>query len=449
MSKPMRVSCFLFAFCFSVCSLIAQGKFTLLNGANLVCVDDPVLHFSDMNTYFDGMIEPDQSILHYSGSIYDVEIDGSGNMEFYKIILDIGSTSLFQYADLTIYDRLTFNSGIWELNLSTLFLEGILENESEVSYLTGQFGGEVVKTEVLNNPISVNPGNLGSTISSSDNLGVTTIRRGHVAQSLASGSSGVFRYYDVRPTNQSSVATLRLFYRDQELNGVPESELDLWRSLDQGLSFSALLEDGQNTLENWLEIEGVNPKAIWTMGGAPSAVPLDLLLFQGELRPVGNQLSWVTAQEVNTDFFELQRSLDGHSNWRVLTNISAAGNSHSILTYSWLDEDPPQLAYYRLRMVDLDGSFTYSPLVVLERKKESSAPFLFPNPTTDWVEIRNKDNSLFSEGTFRLFNAIGQQVLADVVPASSRLDLGSFPAGTYWLEITSSQKQWTHKLVIH
>jgi hypothetical protein len=66
----------------------------------------------------------------------------------------------------------------------------------------------------------INPGNLGAFITSAANVGVVTIRRGHVSQSGAGLASSINRYYSITAENNTNLnATLRLKYFDAELNG--------------------------------------------------------------------------------------------------------------------------------------------------------------------------------------------------------------------------------------
>ncbi|MDQ6762258.1 MAG: hypothetical protein M3015_06490 [Bacteroidota bacterium] len=74
-----------------------------------------------------------------------------------------------------------------------------------------------------------------------------------------------------------------------------------------------------------------------------------------------NVLNWVTTQEVNTSYFEIQRSLDG-INFSMLGNVPAAGNTSARMNYSFADygSNTIQDYYYRLKVVSLDGSYQYS-----------------------------------------------------------------------------------------
>lgn len=102
------------------------------------------------------------------------------------------------------------------------------------------------------------------------------------------------------------------------------------------------------------------------IGGSSSPVPIELIYFN--VKPEGNQavLEWATATELNNSHFEVQRSLDGKS-WKNIKNVRDKGNSFITTTYKTKDEAPaPTLNYYRLKQVDLDGSYKYSETKALD-----------------------------------------------------------------------------------
>ncbi|AHJ95882.1 hypothetical protein Hsw_0287 [Hymenobacter swuensis DY53] len=116
----------------------------------------------------------------------------------------------------------------------------------------------------------------------------------------------------------------------------------------------------------------------------PLSTPLPVELMQFSAMPEGLQavrLNWATASEVNSAHFEVQRSLDGRTFVAVGT-VAAAGSSMASRRYTLLDAWPPAVAvlYYRLRQVDQDGTFSYSPVRVVSR---TTVLYLYPNPASN------------------------------------------------------------------
>ncbi|WP_400191446.1 T9SS type A sorting domain-containing protein [Hymenobacter sp. B81] len=148
------------------------------------------------------------------------------------------------------------------------------------------------------------------------------------------------------------------------------------------------------------------------LGELPTTfAPLPVKLTAFEAAAEGRRavrLTWATAQEENSAFFEVERSLDGHSFERV-GRRTAAGHSNSPRRYSLLDEDLPASAavlHYRLRQVDHDGTFSYSPV----RSVLLTAPAglaLFPNPATGRTTL----TGALPGSPVQVFDALGRPVL--------------------------------------
>ena len=95
----------------------------------------------------------------------------------------------------------------------------------------------------------------------------------------------------------------------------------------------------------------------------PTALPVELLYFDGVTYPSFNSLRWSTASEHNSDYFEIERSIDGEI-WKVVGSKLASGNSTVVINYSYLDSfDDLVIHYYRLKQVDYDGQYkVYGPI---------------------------------------------------------------------------------------
>ena len=93
------------------------------------------------------------------------------------------------------------------------------------------------------------------------------------------------------------------------------------------------------------------------------SLPVELLYFEGSPYPSFNSLKWSTASEHNSDYFEIERSVDGEI-WKVVGSKLASGYSTSVINYSYLDVFNDFLIhYYRLKQVDRDGQYKiYGPI---------------------------------------------------------------------------------------
>ena len=165
---------------------------------------------------------------------------------------------------------------------------------------------------------------------------------------------------------------------------------------------------------------------------AGSVLPLRLLDFSGKnISKTENLLEWKTAEEKNVSHFEIERTSqqNGELRWEKIGKVNALNNVQGGL-YSFRD----QLLigngfYYRLKIIDNDGRFEYSKIVLIENKKDKNVA-IYPNPTRDILNI-STDNY---EQSFILLNSIGQTVLqGDFLEKS--INLQSLPSGFYYLKI--------------
>jgi len=93
------------------------------------------------------------------------------------------------------------------------------------------------------------------------------------------------------------------------------------------------------------------------------ALPVELLYFDGLPYPTFNKLIWSTASEHNSDYFQIERSVDGET-WKTVGVKSASGNSTIKINYNYLDSfDEFVIYYYILKQVDYDGQYKiYGPI---------------------------------------------------------------------------------------
>jgi len=116
-------------------------------------------------------------------------------------------------------------------------------------------------------------------------------------------------------------------------------------------------------------------------------LPIELISFKARVENNNVVLEWVTASEINNNFFTLERSLDGR-NFEVIGYIDSkapGGNSNQILRYRHIDRNPPEgILYYRLKQTDYDGAFEYSAIIsILHRSVPETGLklILHPNPS--------------------------------------------------------------------
>lgn len=113
---------------------------------------------------------------------------------------------------------------------------------------------------------------------------------------------------------------------------------------------------------------------------APVAFPVELLYFDGWNEGKVNVLKWETETEINNDHFILEKSQDGRT-FEFLTKIAGQGTTTKATIYQFEDKNIQNgTVYYRLKQVDLDGTFTYSPIVSIQNNDGQTTAAFFPNP---------------------------------------------------------------------
>ncbi len=117
-----------------------------------------------------------------------------------------------------------------------------------------------------------------------------------------------------------------------------------------------------------------------------STFPLQLLSFNATLQNKSVNVNWQTANEVNTNYFVIERSANG-SSFTALQKIAAKGNSRLTQTYSTSDLQPLQgTSYYRLQQVDKDGKTTYSSIVKVVVMSNGTI-VISPNPVQSNIRV--------------------------------------------------------------
>ncbi|OAV44061.1 T9SS-dependent choice-of-anchor J family protein [Lewinella sp. 4G2] len=177
------------------------------------------------------------------------------------------------------------------------------------------------------------------------------------------------------------------------------------------------------------------------------ALPVELLDFNGERAGKRNTLHWLTDNEEAFSHFEVERSSDGNT-WQLLGAVAGAAEGRNAGQYDYVDDDPQSSAYYRLRMVDLDSSFAFSPVVYLEREAAAELR-VFPNPNSGSFDLRLPEVS--EPLSLALYSAHGTRVSAQKIGAGTQnwLVKETLKPGVYLLIVsTEDGRRWTERVVV-
>jgi len=165
-------------------------------------------------------------------------------------------------------------------------------------------------------------------------------------------------------------------------------------------------------------------------------LPVELIYFTGEEENKFNKLTWATATEINNAYFSIEYSRDGQG-FKEIGQVEGAGNSIETIEYDFLHENPNVGDnYYRLRQVDLDGSFEYSSVVVVNRGGDNNIS-IRPNQVTGVVNVFLHEG--YKKNTKgMIYDLLGAEVMNVNLPANAtqyNIDVTDLPSGHYFFRL--------------
>jgi hypothetical protein len=227
-------------------------------------------------------------------------------------------------------------------------------------------------------------------------------------------------------------------------------------------------------MSNYIEICGIN---VWTasmgtlLGPAclpitsvfctsMAVLPIKFLNFYGELKNGYTELTWITGSELNSDYFEVERSEDAVSfiTLKTLPTKAYNGNSFSILNYISTDTNPlPNISYYRIKQVDKDHNFGYSNIISIDIIKAKNLKFIiYPNPNNGEfiADISSFENN--DEVTIKITDITGKLIYNSIIKTknsgSNKLQIvteNSLSKGTYACTLTLDNIDYYINIVIN
>lgn len=204
---------------------------------------------------------------------------------------------------------------------------------------------------------------------------------------------------------------------DTDHDGMPDAwETSMGLNPNNAADRNVYHANGYTMLENYLN-------------GLTAVLPLNLLTFTAELSGQNVKATWSTSNEVNTKNFVVERSVDGRS-FSAIGNVIAK-NTTQVNQYAFVDAKPVAgVSYYRLQMVDRDGSARYSAVVKVSRIGMAMLSVV-PNPVRDKVVITHP---AAAKGSIKIIAADGKQVEQQAISANATqtfINLSALTSGIY------------------
>ncbi len=438
-------------------AVTAQNTLKVQSGVTLTTTGAAVITLQDMNLENDGTISQGTGAgtFRFTGTADNTIAGVSAPLFDILEIAKTGTAKVSLQQNINVGSGITFTSGLIDLNNNNILMHpaALLLGESEASRIIGPAGGYIEITNTLNAPSGVNPGNLGAIITSAANMDNTTVRRGHRSQVNGFGmGNSILRYYDIIPASNTSLnATLRFKYFDAEMNGLNESTVIMWKS-DDSLHWSSQSFTSRDIAANYVEKTGIADFSRWTLSSLNNALPVQFSLFNVRCDGVRILVNWKTAQELNTDRFEIQRSVNG-ANWTTIGTLPAAGNSSIEKSYSFADNNPlPAIALYRVAEYVVDGQVHYTSVIRSDCDKMDTWR-VWPNPVQEQLFV-NVSAANSSAAMIRIYDAKGALVREQsnvLMPGNNQLnvDMRRLSGGTYHVVVAweNGQQQKAVKVI--
>jgi hypothetical protein len=172
-------------------------------------------------------------------------------------------------------------------------------------------------------------------------------------------------------------------------------------------------------------------------------LPVEWGAFELEVVQETVVLQWQTLAEVNTDHFQVERSIDGIL-FEPIGRLPAAGYSATPKDYHFVDYFPPNgTLYYRLRQVDVDGSLDYSDLLSADIQRQQE--FSLIRKDRENLRLEGPEDWDWDKTQLLVFDQLGRKCLE--IKGSSSLSIHRLPAAVYLLVLKNGRRLDTFRFV--
>jgi hypothetical protein len=173
------------------------------------------------------------------------------------------------------------------------------------------------------------------------------------------------------------------------------------------------------------------------------SLPIELLEFTSTIYHNNIKINWITASEINNEYFILEK-LILPDNWMILDTIKGHGNSNEIINYTYIDNNPLLDNYYRLQQVDCDGT-TVVFSTIYQKFIQPKEIQIYPNPTNgNTIQINNlSDNDIY------IYNSIGILIYSNFnINSNITIDLSMYDNGIYYIRIETYNDFIVKKIIL-
>ena len=246
------------------------------------------------------------------------------------------------------------------------------------------------------------------------------------------------------PTDSAGIAALRIFqYHGFSATGDPASYSTpqiVINPIDSNIRW--------DTAAQWwavkFDITGFS--GFFAGTGFEAPLPLTLLDFTGQAVRQNTLLQWSTTNETDVRRFVIERSSDADI-YLDIDSVPASDNS-SVSSYNYTDtSDNYTTSYYRLKMVDVDGKYTFSNIVIVTHSLASQLN-IAPNPAKTFIRV---DYPIGATSNLQIFSINGQLLWTEqLAPGTSTatIDVSKLASGIYTLSWSNGVQKLKGSFVV-
>lgn len=392
----------------------------------------------------------------------DQLINTSGGETFNDLIINKASGQVTLSSDVTMTGDLTLTAGNIELGISDLNIDdsGAIISGSATSYIiadnVGLLRHSIPSVSTYDFPIGdsdeyspltfiLNSGSL------TPNVSKVTVNVKDNTHPNISGSNYLSRYWSLNNEGVSSPNyTISYTYQDSDING-DEAVLKARKFSTSGNEIGGTVNIGSNVLSNTYTSFSDH-----TGESEPGVLPVTLISFTADAIKSGVQLKWQTGTEIDNSYFEIQRSKDGYV-FDAVGSVEGNGNSSELIDYSFTDKKAPfGINYYRLRQVDFDGDFEYSPIIFVNYEGFITGMdmVIYPNPAhADDINLYFETGNLTSTVHIQIVDMLGvvqYGVSLEMLTFKETftLNAGDLTTGLYYIVVKQGKNIRSERLFI-
>ena len=222
--------------------------------------------------------------------------------------------------------------------------------------------------------------------------------------------------------------------------------MNSWNNLDpvdaKEINRNNLIYSQQNNRNPYID----HPEYVALVWQCTGVLPVTIIDFTASKLSESVLLKWYATYETNFKLYQIERSTDG-----IIFNTIGEVAGKNWANYSFVDNKLPSntTLYYRIKMLDLDGKFSYSKTISFHGTNHSRLVQVFPNPSEGKFTVK-LNTALAAPGQILIKDITGRLVAQQAMAAGQKqvnLNLSQLASGRYFIHIFNNG-EWINESVM-